>query len=74
MTVERGGLGVIKYRLIRDVDVKDLAKDVRRFSGSDGEGDIKGEDEAKDILRIMDLGNIDEWFKRRGMFKFFGLE
>ena len=60
--------------MIRDVDVKDGAKDVGSFSGGDGEGDVEGEDQAKNVLRVVDFCNIDEGLKRSGMVKFFGLE
>ena len=37
MAVERGSLGVVENSLIRDVDVKDGAKNIGGFSGGDGE-------------------------------------
>ena len=62
--MEGCSLGVVEDSLIRDLDIKDFAKDVGGFSGGDGEGDVEGKDQAKDILGIMDFGNIDEWSER----------
>jgi len=68
------GLGVVEYGLIRDVDIKDFLHDVGGFAGRDGEGDVEGQDESEDVLRIMDSVNIDEGLIGPGMNKFCGLE
>jgi hypothetical protein len=68
------GLGVVEYGLIRDVDIKDFLHDVGGFAGRDGEGDVEGQDESEDVLRIMDSDNIDEGLIGPGMNKFCGLE
>ena len=68
------GLGVVEYGLIRDVDIEDLLHDVGGFAGRDGEGDVEGQDEAEDILRVMDPVNIDERFIGPWMNKLGGLE
>jgi len=48
--------------------------DVGCFAGRDGEGDVKGQDEAEDVLRVMDPVNIDERFIRARMGKLGSLE
>jgi hypothetical protein len=68
------GLGVVEYSLIRDVDIKDFLHDVGGFAGRDGEGDVEGQDETKDVLRVMDSVNIDEGFIGPGMNKICSLE
>ena len=68
------GLGIVEYSLIRDVDIKDFLHDVGGFAGRDGEGDVEGQDESEDVLRIMDSVNIDEGLIRARMNKFCGLE
>ena len=46
VAVERGSLGVVENSLIRDVDVKDGAKNIGGFSGGDGEWDVERENKA----------------------------
>lgn len=69
-----GGLGVIEDGLVRDGDIKDALHDIGGFAGRDGEGDVEGEDEAKDVLRVMDSSNVDERFDGPGVCKFCRLE
>ena len=61
--MEGCSLGVVEDSLIRDFDVKDFTKDIGCFSGGDGEGDVEGKDQAKDILRVVDFCNIDQRLK-----------
>jgi len=68
------GLGVVEYGLVRDVDIKDFLHNVGSFARRDGEGDVEGQNESEDVLRVMDPVNIDEWFIRARMNKFCGLE
>ena len=74
MAVVGGGLGVIEDGLVRDADIKDVLQDISSFAGRDGEGDVEGQDKAKNILRVMDPSDVDEWFKRTGVNEFCGLE
>jgi len=69
-----GRFGVIEDSLVRNVDIKDFLHDVSSFTCRDGEGDVKGQDESEDVLRVMDPVNIDEWFIRARMNKISGLE
>lgn len=74
MAVVGGGLGVIEDSLVRDTNIKNLLQDISGFAGRDGEGDIEGQDEAKDILRVMNPSNINERFNRSWVNKFCCLE
>jgi hypothetical protein len=74
MAVVGGSFSIIEYGLVRDVDIKDLLHDVGGFAGRDGEGDVEGQDETEDVLRVMDPVNIDEGFIRARMNKLGGLE
>lgn len=49
VTVVGSGLSVIEHGLVGDGDVKDIAQNEGGFSGCDGTGDVKGQDEAQDI-------------------------
>jgi len=40
VTIVSGGLGIVEYRLIRDVDFEDFAEHVGGFSGTDGKRDV----------------------------------
>lgn len=72
MAVESGGSGIVEYRLIRDLDVKDTAEDGGGFSGGDGKRHIESEDKAEDIRGIVDFGEIDLGAIRLGMIKLVG--
>lgn len=64
MTVVGGGFGVIEDGLVRDADIKDVLQNIGGFAGRDGEGDVEGEDEAEDVLGIVNSSNVDgrlEW-------------
>ena len=74
MAVVGGGLGVVQDGLVRDVDIKNVLKNERGFSGADGEGDVEGQDEAKDVLRVVDPPDIDEWFEWAGVNEVCSLE
>ena len=74
MAAISGGFGVIENGLVRDGDIKDLLHDIGGFAGRDGEGDVEGQDETKDVLRVMDPAKVDVGFKRAGMNEFCGLE
>lgn len=70
VAVESGSGCVIEDSLIRDIDVKDRAENECGFSGSDSEGDIKGEDKAEDIGSIVNFREIDFGIIGLGMIKF----
>jgi len=74
VAVVGGGLGVIEDGLVRETDIKDVLQDVSRLAGADGKGDVEGQDEAKDILRVMNFPNVDEWLEWAGVNKFGRLE
>lgn len=74
MAVVGGGLGVIEDGLVRDADIKDILQDIGGFAGRDGEGHVEGQDEAEDVLRVMDPSNVDVGFKRTGVNEFCRLE
>ena len=74
MAVVGGRLGVIEDGLVRDSDIKDVLQDISSFAGGDGEGDVEGQDKPKDILRVMDSSNVDEWFEWSRVNKFCCLE
>jgi len=74
VAVVGGGLGVIEHGLVRDRDIKNSLHDIGGFAGRDSEGDVEGQDKPKDILRVMDPSNVDEWFAGARVNKFCGLE
>lgn len=63
MAVVGGGLGVIQDGLVRDADIKDVLQDVSSLASRDSEGDVEGQDESEDVLRVMDPSNVDERFE-----------
>ena len=62
MAVVGGRLGVIEDGLVRDSDIKDVLQDISSFAGGDGEGDVEGQDKPEDVLRVMDLSDVNAWF------------
>jgi len=72
MAGESGGSGIVKYRLIRDLDVKDTAEDGGGFSGGDGKRHIESEDKSENVRGIVDFREIDLGAIRLGMIKFAG--
>jgi hypothetical protein len=56
VTVPGGTGSVIEHRLIRDLDTEDISEDSRSLSGRNGKRDIEGQDQAEDILAVMDFG------------------
>jgi len=74
MAVIGGGLGVVENSLVRDADIKDLLQDEGSFSGTDGEGDVEGQDEAKDVLGIVNTSDVDGGFAGAGVSNIRGLE
>jgi hypothetical protein len=60
VAVKRRRCRIVQDRLIRDLDIEDGLQNSRGFPGWNGEGDIKGEDEAKDIFGIVDLRKFDD--------------
>jgi len=51
--------GIVKDRLIREVDIEDGLQDGSGFPRRDGKGDIESEDEAQDVFGVMDFRKID---------------
>ena len=46
--------------MIRDREVKHGSEDEGRFSGAEGEGDVKSQDKAENVGSIMDESQIDD--------------
>ena len=59
MAVKGGCCGIIQDRLIRNLDREDISQDGSGFPGRYGERYIKGQDEAEDILGIMNLREVN---------------
>ena len=59
MAIEGGRSCVVQYGLIGDGDGEDGAEDESRFSCAQGEGDVKSEDEAKNMRSVVDGPQID---------------
>ena len=74
MAMVGGGLGVIEDGLVRDADIKNVLQDISSFTGGDSEGDVEGQDESENILRVMDLSDVDEWFNGTRVGEICGLE
>lgn len=69
-----GGFSVVEDGLVRDADIEDVLQDEGGFSGADGEGDVEGQDEAEDVLGVVNSVNVDVRFEWAGVNKFCGLE
>ena len=59
MAIEGGRGGVVQNGLIRDRDGEDGAEDEGRLSGTEGERDIKRQDETQDMRSVVDGPQID---------------
>jgi hypothetical protein len=59
MTIEGGRSGIVQHGLIRDRDGEHRSEDERCLSGTQGEGDVKSQDEANNIGSIVDRPQID---------------
>ena len=73
MAIEGGGSGVVQYGLVGDGDGEDRPEDEGRFSGTEGEGDVKSQDKAKNIGSVMDGPQIDGRLLRLREGKLMGL-
>ena len=56
--------GIVQHCLIRNPDIEDVPQDGRGFPGRNCERDIEGQDQAKDVLGVMDSRQSDGWFFR----------
>lgn len=65
VTVEGGGLSVVEDGLITEADVEDLSEDQSGLAAGKGKRDMKGQDQADDVERLMDAVQIDEGTDRR---------
>lgn len=61
MAIEGGRSGVVQYGLVGDRDGEDGAEDESGLSCTEGEGDIKRQDKAKDIGSVMDGPQVNGW-------------
>jgi len=59
MAIEGGGRRVVQYGLIGNRDGEHGSEDEGRLSCTQGKGDIKGQDKAKNIGSVMDGPQID---------------
>ena len=59
VTVVGGGLGVVEDSLIAEGHVKDLAQDLGGFTSREGERDMEGQDQAEQIGRAMNAGQVE---------------
>ena len=73
MAIEGGRGCVVQYGLIRDRDGEDRPEDEGRFSCTEGEGDVKSQDKAKNIRGVVDFGQVDGRLFGTGMGKLIGL-
>src|SRR5580765_8562148 len=60
VAVVGGGLGVVEDRLIAKGHVKDLAQDLSCFTGRERKRDMEGQDQAEQIGRAMNAGQVQE--------------
>lgn len=65
MTVPGGTGSVIEHSLMRDLDTEDISEDSRSLSGWNRKRDIESQDQAEDILTVMDFGQLDRRLVRR---------
>jgi hypothetical protein len=68
----RGG-GIIKNRLIGELDIEDGLQDNGCFPSRHGERDIESQDKSEDIFGVMDFCKIDGRLIGCRMQKFLGL-
>ncbi len=73
VAVKRRGSRIVQDRLIRDLDIEDGLQNNRGFPGWNSEGDVKGKDQAEDILGVMDFRQLDDGFLRGRVHQFLGL-
>lgn len=71
MTIPGGAGSVVENGLMRNLDAEDIAQDLSCFSGRNGKRNIEGQNQAKDILAVMDSCQLDRRFVRRRVFQFF---
>ena len=73
MAIEGGGSGIVQDGLIGDRDGEDGSKDESRLSRTEGEGDIKSQDKAKNMGSVVDSPQIDDRLIGFGEIKLVGL-
>ena len=59
MAIKSGGRCVVQHCLIGDRDGEDRPEDESSLSGTEGEGDVKSQDEAKNMGSIMDGAQVN---------------
>ena len=57
--MEGGRLAVVEDGLIGQGDLKDVAEDEGGHAGAEAAGDMKGEDEAQDVVGAVNAGEVD---------------
>jgi len=60
MAIEGGSSSIVQDGLIGDWDGEDGPEDESRLSGTEGEGDVKSQDEAKNMGSVVDGPQIDD--------------
>ena len=73
MTVPGSAGSVVENGLMRNLDTKDIAQDLRCFSGRNGKRNIEGQNQPEDILAVMDLCQLHRRFVWRREFQLFWL-
>ncbi len=73
MAIEGGGSGVVQDGLIGDRDGEDGSEDESRLSCTQGEGDVKSQDKAKNMRSVVDGLQINGRLLRLGEGKRMGL-
>jgi len=59
VAIEGGCSGIVQYGLIGDRDAEDRPQDEGCLSRTEGEGDVKSQDQAENIRSVMDGPQID---------------
>jgi hypothetical protein len=73
MTVPGGTGGIIENGLMRDLDTEDITHDLSGLPSRNGKRNIEGQNQAKDILAVMDSCQLDWRFIWRRVFQFLWL-
>ena len=73
MAIEGGGSRVVQYGLIGDRDGEHGPEDEGRLSRTQGEGDVKSQDKAKNMRSVVDGPQIDGRLFGLGEGKLMGL-
>jgi hypothetical protein len=73
MAIEGGRGSIVEDRLVGKRDIEHRPEHKGGLPRAQGEGDVKGEDQAKDVGALVDGPQIDGWLLGFGKGKFVGL-